>query len=77
MGEISVDLNEDLISKKKKSLDTHDDELVQSTTTTTNSEKKQQNKQATFVTLTKYTSLFPEKVRDCFLYSLWTKRVFS
>ncbi|KAL7583710.1 hypothetical protein Lser_V15G44672 [Lactuca serriola] len=64
LGEVSVDLNDDLISKKKKSLDTHDDEPVQSTTTTTDSDiaKKQQKKQATFVTITKYTSLFPEKV---------------
>ncbi|CAH1450829.1 unnamed protein product [Lactuca virosa] len=62
LGEISVDLNEDLISKKKKSLDSYDDEPVQSTTTTTDSEKKQQKKQATFVTITKYTYLFPEKV---------------
>ena len=79
LGEVSVDLNDDLISKKKKSLDTHDDEPVQSTTTTTDSDiaKKQQKKQATFVTITKYTSLFPEKVRDYFLHALWTKRVFG
>ncbi|KAI3508974.1 hypothetical protein L1887_23997 [Cichorium endivia] len=65
LGEISVDINEDLMSKKKKPSDTLADEPVQSSTTTaTESDiaKKQQKKQAALAAITKYTSFFPEKV---------------
>ncbi|KVI06821.1 hypothetical protein Ccrd_014824 [Cynara cardunculus var. scolymus] len=61
LGEINVDLNEDTISKKQKSSDTHADEPAQPTPDS-NVAKKQQKKQAALSAITKYTSLFPEKV---------------
>lgn len=67
LGEISVNLNEDLISKKKKSSDTHVDEPVQAATESEIIAKKQQKKEATLAAITKHTPFFPEKVSDCFL----------
>ncbi|KAD4586171.1 hypothetical protein E3N88_23772 [Mikania micrantha] len=62
LGEISVDLNEDLISNKKKSLDSHVDEPVQATNESDIIAKKQQKKQATLAAITKHSPFFPEKV---------------
>lgn len=62
LGDISVDLNENLLSKKKKSSDTHADQPVQSTTDADIIAKKQQKKQDTLAAITKHASLFPEKV---------------
>lgn len=70
LGDISVDLNENLLSIKKKSSDTHADQPVQSTTEADIIAKKQQKKQDTLVAITKHASLFPEKVSEWFLYIL-------
>ncbi|KAJ0735220.1 putative FMP27, GFWDK domain-containing protein [Helianthus annuus] len=63
LGEISVDLNEDLISKKKKPSDTHVDEPpVQPPATESDIiAKKEQKKQATLAAITKNAPFFPEK----------------
>ncbi|KAI7741681.1 hypothetical protein M8C21_002748, partial [Ambrosia artemisiifolia] len=61
LGEISVDLNEGLISKKKKPSGTHVDEPVQPATESDLIAKKEQKKQATLAAITKHTPFFPEK----------------
>ncbi|XP_071713691.1 protein SABRE-like [Rutidosis leptorrhynchoides] len=61
LGDVSVDLNEDLISKKKSS-ESHANEPVQHTSQADIIAKKQQKKQATLAAITKFTPLFPEKV---------------
>ncbi|KAK9070488.1 hypothetical protein SSX86_010890 [Deinandra increscens subsp. villosa] len=61
LGEISVDLNEDLISQKKKFSDTHVEEPVQATTES-DIANTQQKKQATLAAITKHTPFFPEKI---------------
>nr|GEU34142.1 protein SABRE [Tanacetum cinerariifolium] len=62
LGDISVDLNENLLSKKKQSSDTHADQPVQSTTEADIVAKTRQKKQDTLAAITKHASLFPEKV---------------
>ncbi|KAK1432241.1 hypothetical protein QVD17_09136 [Tagetes erecta] len=62
LGEVSVNLNEDLISKKKKLSNPHVDEPVQATTESEIIAKKQQKKEATLTAITKNTPFFPEKV---------------
>lgn len=60
IGEIALNVNEELISRKKSS-DTQVDEVLQSSIEY-NIAKKQQNKQAALLAVTKYTSFIPEKV---------------
>ncbi|GMY06946.1 protein SABRE isoform X1, partial [Fagus crenata] len=63
-GEVTVNLNEKLLSKRKSSPDTfsHSDKVMESTVDSVGA-KRPQKKQA-LVALSKYTSMFPEKV--CF-----------
>lgn len=71
IGEIALNLNEELILGKKSS-DTEVDQVLQSSTEY-NIAKKKQNKQAPLFAITKYTSFIPEKVcQFCirYLYSL-------
>lgn len=63
LGEISVELNEDLVSKNKKSCDTHVDEPISQSDALA---KKEQKKHATLAAIIKNTPLFPEKVSKCF-----------
>ncbi|KAJ9560488.1 hypothetical protein OSB04_005648 [Centaurea solstitialis] len=60
IGEIALNLNEELIPRKKSS-ETQVDEVLQSSIEYNNA-KKQQNKQAALLAVTKYTSFIPEKV---------------
>uniref|UniRef100_A0A5B7AFH2 FMP27/BLTP2/Hobbit GFWDK motif-containing RBG unit domain-containing protein n=1 Tax=Davidia involucrata TaxID=16924 RepID=A0A5B7AFH2_DAVIN len=62
-GEVALNLNEELFLKKKSSSDTysHTDEVVGSTIESTTA-KKPQKKQASLLSITKYTSMFPEKL---------------
>ncbi|KAL4556533.1 hypothetical protein LXL04_039189 [Taraxacum kok-saghyz] len=63
LGEISVDLNEDLMSKKNKSSVTHyADEPIKPPANEADIAKKQQKKQAALAAITKLTPFFPEKV---------------
>ncbi len=61
-GEVTVNLNEKLLSKSKSSSDTfsHSDKVMESTVDSVGA-KRPQKKQA-LVALSKYTSMFPEKV---------------
>ncbi|KAJ6939626.1 hypothetical protein NC651_005939 [Populus alba x Populus x berolinensis] len=61
-GEVTVNLNEELLSRKKSSSDAFahtDKELVADSSVS----KNQHNKQSKLVAITKYTSMFPEKLR--------------
>ncbi|XP_071741750.1 protein SABRE [Rutidosis leptorrhynchoides] len=60
IGEITMNLNEELISGKKASV-TQVDEILQSNNAY-NVPKKQQNKQSPLLAISKYTSFIPEKV---------------
>ncbi|XP_024963466.1 protein SABRE isoform X2 [Cynara cardunculus var. scolymus] len=60
IGEIALNINEELIPRKKSS-DTQVDEVLQSSMEY-NIAKKQKNKQAALLAVTKYTSFIPEKV---------------
>lgn len=60
-GEVTVNLNEELLSRKKSSSDAFahtDKELVADSSVS----KNQHNKQSRLVAITKYASMFPEKV---------------
>lgn len=60
IGEIALNLNEELIASKKSSV-TQVDEVLRSNAEF-NLAKKQQNKQAALLAVSKYTSFIPEKV---------------
>lgn len=66
IGEISLNLNEELIPGKKSS-DTQVNEFLQSNIEY-NNVKKQRNEKSAIVDVTKYTSFIPEKVRKCCIY---------
>ena len=60
-GDVTVNLNEELFSRKKSSSNAiahTDKELVADSAVS----KNQHNKQSKLVAITKYTSMFPEKV---------------
>lgn len=63
IGEIALNLNEELIPGKK-STDTQVDDFLQSTIEHTVAKKKE-NKQSPLLAVTKYTSFIPEKVGQC------------
>ncbi|XP_017981411.1 PREDICTED: protein SABRE [Theobroma cacao] len=64
-GEVVVNLNEELLSKNKKSSDVFSEtDRVTGLTADSVTKKKPQKKQAAILALTKYTSVFPEKI--CF-----------
>ncbi|OMO57566.1 hypothetical protein COLO4_35270 [Corchorus olitorius] len=64
-GEITVNLNEELLSKKKKQSDAFSEsDKVAGLTADSLTTKKPQKKEAAILALTKYTSMFPEKI--CF-----------
>ncbi|KAA8538196.1 hypothetical protein F0562_027804 [Nyssa sinensis] len=62
-GEVALNLNEELFLKKKSSSDTysHTDAVVGSTFESATA-KRPQKKQASLSSITKYTSMFPEKL---------------
>ena len=62
-GEIVVNLNEELLAKKKKPHDVSSQtDKVTGSTADSVTTKKPQKKQAAILALTKYNSMFPEKV---------------
>lgn len=68
-GEVTVNLNEELLSRKKSSSDAFahtDKELVADSSVS----KNQHNKQSKLVAITKYTSMFPEKVGGLSIYAI-------
>lgn len=67
-GEVTVSLNEKLLSKSKRSSDTSHSAKDTESTIDSVSAKRPQNKQ-TLVKLSKYTTVFPEKVCQCRLLS--------
>lgn len=62
-GDVTVSLNEELLSKKKKSPDAfiHTEKVTESTSDSVASVKPDK-KQASLAALTTYASIFPEKV---------------
>jgi hypothetical protein len=69
-GEVTVNLNEELLSRKKSSSDAFahtDKELVADSSVS----KNQHNKQSRLVAITKYASMFPEKVGGLSIYAIW------
>lgn len=67
-GEVTVNLNEELLSKRKSSSNTSSDpdKAIESTIDSVAS-KKAQKKQQMIAAISKYTTLFPEKVCEFFL----------
>lgn len=63
-GEISLSLNEELLSKKKKSSDVSSQTDKMGSTVDSAAVKNPQKNQAAVLALSKYTSIFPEKVCD-------------
>lgn len=67
-GEVTLNLNEELFLKKKSSPDTfsHASEATIESSTT----KSPHKKQSALLAITKFTSMFPEKVCGC-AYAVW------
>lgn len=64
-GDVTVSLNEELLSKKKKSPDAFNhSEKVMESTSDSGASVKPDKKQASLATLTKSAYIFPEKASD-------------